>query len=101
MTPVEYILGAGYGLSLWLITSGIIKYLKEPKTFSFVLKKDTLSPVPEEKLPEEVRAYKDWLEESFKRCVLEKNEKKCHEGAAGGVRPLGHYLGRYPGNGIG
>ncbi|WP_297495476.1 hypothetical protein [Thermococcus sp.] len=77
MVRPEYILGAGYGLSLWLITSGIIRYLKEPKTFSFVLKKDTLSPVPEEKLPEEVRAYKDWLEESFKRSVLEKTRKSA------------------------
>ena len=75
MICAEYILGAGYGLSLWLITSGIIKYLKESKTFSFVLKTDTLSPVPEEELPEEVRDYKDWLEESFKRSVLEKTRK--------------------------
>ena len=43
MVRLEYILGAGYGLSLWLIPSGIIKYLKEPKTFSFVLKKERRS----------------------------------------------------------
>ncbi|MDV3103085.1 hypothetical protein [Thermococcus waiotapuensis] len=75
MVPVEYLLGAGYGISLWLITSGLLKYIKGPEWFAFVLEKDTLNPLPEEELPEDVREYKNRLEESFKRSVLERTRK--------------------------
>ncbi|WP_258083316.1 hypothetical protein [Thermococcus thermotolerans] len=85
MVPSKYIIGIGYGISLWLITSGLILYFKTPKTFSFVIRESDLEVVPKNELPDEVREYKRRLEESLRQKLIEKSRKEARNRLLAGV----------------
>ncbi|WP_297437877.1 hypothetical protein [Thermococcus sp.] len=81
----EYVSGILFGISLWLITSGLILYFKTPKTFSFVIRKSGLEVVPKNELPDEVREYKRRLEESLRQKLIEKSRKEARNRLLAGV----------------
>jgi len=55
MSLVDYVLGAVYGISLWLIISGLLELLRRPKTFSFVIGLRDFSLVLNEELSDDLR----------------------------------------------